>query len=241
MCSCEDYPFLYVWQCGWKRGCVEASNKANKWQNKHRQSWFRPLIQCCTDMSSSYSLMMHLSGCFLLTRLFQGYPFYRARWCHCKVFWVSHPRPHLPLQSVSCVLQVYCVLCVCMCEAREEELSNMHSKKNPLFVVVGIFHLKKTMPSIVSRSWFCLDCMWEVHCKCWPTTIPFTVIPFYCPFTNLWQWRLHYGKMVCILAYSVAVRSLYHCDTMVRSSLVDAKSFRSDHQAKLSDKKAEIL
>lgn len=143
MCSCEDYPFLYVWQCGWKRGCVEASNKANKWQNKHRQSWFRPLIQCCTDMSSSYSLMMHLPGCFLLTRLFQGYPFYRARWCHCKVFWVSHPRPHLPLQSVSCVLQVYCVLCVCMCEAREEELSNMHSKKKSTFCCCWYFSPKK--------------------------------------------------------------------------------------------------
>lgn len=56
---------------------------------------------------------------------------------------------------------------------------------------------------------------------------------FYCPFTNLWQWRLHCGKMVCILAYSVAVRPLYHSDTMIKSSLVDTKSFRSDHQAKL--------
>lgn len=131
--------------------CGGASNKANKWQNKHRQSWFRPLIQCCTDMSSSYSLMMHLPGCFLLTRLFQGYPFYRARWCHCKVFWVSNPRPHLPLQSVSCVLQVYCVLCVCVCEAREEELSNMHSKKKSTFCCCWYFSPKKRQCLPLSR------------------------------------------------------------------------------------------
>lgn len=106
--------FCSVWQCGWKRGCVGASNQANKWQNKHSQSWFRPLIQCCTDMSSSYSLMMHLPGCFLLTRLFQGYPFYRARWCRCKVFWVSHPHPTY-LYNLSAVYCRYTVFFVLVC------------------------------------------------------------------------------------------------------------------------------
>lgn len=62
---------------------------------------------------------------------------------------------------------------------------------------------------------------------------------FYCSFTNLREWRLHYGKMVCILAYSMAVRPLYHSDGLVKSRLVDCKCFLSDQQARppVRDKK----
>lgn len=59
---------------------------------------------------------------------------------------------------------------------------------------------------------------------------------FYCSFTNLWQWRLHYSRMVCNPAHSMAVRPLYHLDGLVNSRLVDSKGFLSHQQTKLEIK-----
>lgn len=85
--SCQDYPCCseadcVFWGGGW--GVKLTNDKTGR--ANHGSG---PLIRHCTDMSSSYSPMMHLPGCFLLTRLFQGHPFYRAAWCRSKVFQVS--------------------------------------------------------------------------------------------------------------------------------------------------------
>lgn len=62
---------------------------------------------------------------------------------------------------------------------------------------------------------------------------------FYCSFTNLLKWRLHYGKMVRIPGYSMAVRALYHSDGLVKSRLVDFKCFLSDQHTRLEIKKVK--
>lgn len=63
---------------------------------------------------------------------------------------------------------------------------------------------------------------------------------FYCSFTNLLKWRLHYGKMVRIPGYSMAVRALYHSDGLVKSRLVDFKCFLSDQHTRLEIKKSKF-
>lgn len=96
---------------------------------------------------------------------------------------------------------------------------------------------------IVLCSQSCLDCMWDdsLHMVEYISDADCSLsfpqwFLFYCSFTNILQWRLHYGKMVRILSYSMVVMPLYHSDGLVKSKLVDSLS---DQQAifRVRDKK----
>lgn len=193
---------------------------------------------------------MHLPGCFLLTRLFQGHPFYRAAWCCSKVFQVS------PLPPTTFTIRPQCTAgTLFFFSVKQGGNSCLRYKaKTPRFRcpchITGdaVWEREMSYP-IVLCSWFCLDCMWEdslhmvehISNADHPFSFPWWFL-FYCSFTNLWQWRLHYSKMVCILAYSLAVRPLYHSDGLVKSRLVDSKCFLSDQQVTVpvKDKKTEV-
>lgn len=65
-------------------------------------------------------------------------------------------------------------------------------------------------------------------------------ILFYCSFTSLLKWRLHHDKMVRIWSHSMAVKALYHCDSLVKRRLVDFKCFLPDQNAGVEMKKSKV-
>lgn len=113
---------------------------------------------------------MHLPGCFLLTRLFQGHPFYDTPWCRSKVFHAFPPQ--LPLQSVYCVLQVNLFFSIIWSYGGIivyfTKQSHLKKKDEPCFcpnfIIPSRLHVRR-------HGW--------AHLKCWPATFLSTVIPFF--------------------------------------------------------------
>lgn len=185
------------------------------------------------------SAMMHLPGCFLLTRLFQGHPFYRAAWCCSKVFQVS-PLPPTYTFTISLLCTAGTLLFFFISVKQGGNNCQLYKAKTaplspPCHITGDVVQEKRDEPSHCPRVHDLVLIACEKTPRTWLSTsqmltghFPFHSDSFfYCSFTNLRQWRLHYSKMVCILAHSMAVRPLYHSDGLVRSRLVDSKCFLS--------------
>lgn len=74
---------------------------------------------------------MHLPGCFLLTRLFQGHPFYRAAWCRSRVFQVSPlPPPTFTIRLLCTAGTLFFLLLSFLWS--KEEIAVCFTKQKPL-------------------------------------------------------------------------------------------------------------
>ncbi len=143
-------------------------------------------------------------------------------------------------------------LCVCVCVLSSGEITVYLTKqKLNLSVIITItletlsWKERWAIQSSCAHDFVLITCerspcTWLSTSQMLTSHLPFHSDSFfYCSFTNLWQWRLHYSKMVCIPADSMAVRPIYHSDGLVKSRLVDSKCFLSDQQTRLEIKKTE--
>ena len=127
---------------------------------------------------------MHLPGCFLLTRLFQGHPFYCAAWCRSKVFQVSPLPPPTFTVHLLCIagtVQFFFSLLW-----SKEEIAVYFTKKKLLVIswrrCLGERDEPSHCPVFTIFSWLHvrgLPAHGWAHLRCWPVTFFSTVIPFF--------------------------------------------------------------
>lgn len=138
---------------------------------------------------------MHLPDCFLLTRLFQGHPFYRAASCRSKVFQVS-PLPPASYLFYCALVRCYCCIFYMKLEGSRTLLYNVNVDVSPVPAASLETSSRKERRSgslscvgdsvLITRE--TTPCTWSSTSRMLTGHFPLHSDSFfYCPFTNLWQ------------------------------------------------------
>lgn len=236
-----------MWACvcvEWELVVWGGSTQTNKWQNWQSQSWIRPpdtaqrrLVlqqEPCDTSPRLFSVNSALSRLFILPCSLMSQ----------KTLPSQPPTPPHPLTYTYNESTVYCryiflfdfFFLFSLVWSWEDKSCLLYKVKTSPFHCSCFFVcflggrglqqicLKERWDSILPLLLDFVLMVEHVSDADWPLSFSQWFL-FYCSFNNLQQWRWHYRKMVCILLHSVAVRPLYHSTTVVKSRLLDSKSF----------------